>query len=343
MLTRVKTTIRNQLTNLLVKLLEQREVKTWFDKSRHIPNDLSNTLRNTELPYADVFYEKPIEQALQPVFITSRFRSGSTLLWNVFRKSGVCTAYYEPFNERKWFLSSSRGGFVDSTHRGVNDYWEEFSGLEHLAQYYQDDWINKHLLMTETHWDHNMNAYIDLMLAEAPMRPVLQFNRIDFRLPWLKKYYSSAKFVHLYRHPRDQWCSFLTDPKAMSADTIEATYEDNFYLDSWCDDLQTYFPFLNKEVTPHPYQRFYYLWKLSYMFGVKYSDISISYESLTRKPKETISTLFEALDMPLNNLEDLAGIISAPADGRWKKYANDNWFSAHEKLCELTLNRWFSK
>src|SRR5262245_36641455 len=38
-----------------------------------------------------------------PIVISARFRTGSTLLWNVFRHLPNCTAYYEPFNERRWF------------------------------------------------------------------------------------------------------------------------------------------------------------------------------------------------------------------------------------------------
>src|SRR5690606_37473813 len=59
------------------------------------------------------------------VFITSRFRSGSTLLWNVFRHLPDFTAYYEPFNERRWFDPTTRGESVDATHRNVSDYWRE--------------------------------------------------------------------------------------------------------------------------------------------------------------------------------------------------------------------------
>lgn len=63
-----------------------------------------------------------------PVFITARFRSGSTLLWNLFRHVPGCTAYYEPLNERRWFDPASRGDRVDKTHVGVEDYWREYKG-----------------------------------------------------------------------------------------------------------------------------------------------------------------------------------------------------------------------
>ena len=101
-------------------------------------------VRRTELatpewaagPYAtrDVVQQQPRgDFTSAPVFISARFRSGSTALWNVFRNTPDCTAFYEPFNERRFFDSSTRGEYVDSTHRGVNDYWREYeaiSGLE---------------------------------------------------------------------------------------------------------------------------------------------------------------------------------------------------------------------
>src|SRR5207248_10819426 len=37
------------------------------------------------------------------ILVTGRFRSGSTLLWNLFRHMKGFTAYYEPHNERRWF------------------------------------------------------------------------------------------------------------------------------------------------------------------------------------------------------------------------------------------------
>ena len=66
---------------------------------------------------------------------TERFRSGSTLLWNIFRNRKGKTAYYEPFNERRWFDPEARSSRVDATHRGVSDYWREYDGLGELAQH----------------------------------------------------------------------------------------------------------------------------------------------------------------------------------------------------------------
>jgi hypothetical protein len=61
------------------------------------------------------------------VFITGRFRTGSTLVWNLFRHVDQAVSYYEPLNERKWFDPSTRGDRLDPTHRDVDDYWREYT------------------------------------------------------------------------------------------------------------------------------------------------------------------------------------------------------------------------
>lgn len=272
------------------------------------------------------------------VFITSRFRSGSTVLWNIFRNIDSCTSFYEPFNERKWFDKSARGEHVDNTHLGVDDYASEYDELSCLAEFYQEDWINSSLFMDQQVWDPKMKSYICKMIEKSPGRPILQFNRIDFRLPWLKQNFPNAKFVHLYRHPRDQWCSFLTDKKLMNKNDVESTYQDAFYLDVWCDDLAKHFPFLDKRNTPHPYQRFYYLWKLSYLYGEKLSDISIGFEKLTQSPHDTLSKVFAELSIDSNCIDKAASVLAQPPLNKWKNYADDNWFEAHEIACEQHLD-----
>jgi hypothetical protein len=51
------------------------------------------------------------------VIISACFRSGSTLLWNLFRAMEGCTAYYKPFNERRWFDPAARGSHPEPATR----------------------------------------------------------------------------------------------------------------------------------------------------------------------------------------------------------------------------------
>ena len=124
--------------------------------------------------------------------------------------------------------------------------------------------------MDENTWDPDMKRYVDTLIERADGRPVLQFNRIDFRLPWFRRQYLNATCIHIFRHPRDQWCSTLQgDLNRFTKDTAMADFPacDHFYLGTWAEDLKYHFPFLDEKSNRHPYQVFYYIWKLSYLFG----------------------------------------------------------------------------
>jgi len=275
------------------------------------------------------------------VIMTGRFRSGSTLLWNLFRQAGGFTAYYEPLNERRWFDPTARGDRTDSTHRNVSDYWREYNGLETLSRFYREDWIRRDLLMDELAWDPDLRSYVDTLIDRAIGRPALQFNRIDFRLPWFRRHYPNATYIHIYRHPRDQWWSTLMgDVKLFTknAGFVDFPPFDRFYLGMWAQDLKYYFPFLEEGQNSHPYQIFYYIWKLSYLFGVKYCDYSIQFESLVADPDAEIANLFRVVGAKPVDLPALRGIVVAPPLGKWCEYAEAAWFENHESRCDEVLN-----
>lgn len=324
------------------KFLQQRSIEEKLVALIGDTGKANKNITNLQNPYFSHTLPDTISERDDIIFISSRFRSGSTLLWNLFRQTQQCTAYYEPFNERQWFNPDFRGENVDTSHRGVDDYWTEFNDMQDLEELYDEDWIRHRLLMDESSVNVNMKEYIEQLVKRAPMRPVLQFNRVDFRLPWIKHHFPNAKILHLYRNPRNQWLSFLTDEIKMNKDQVEDTYKDAFYLDVWCEDLYKHFPFLNKSVTPHPYQRFYYLWKLSYLYGQHYSNMSISFEDLTTDTFNTVSKMMDVVKLENVPIDKLCSVISAPNPQRWKEYADEQWFKEHEDICERNLNRMFS-
>jgi hypothetical protein len=291
-------------------------------------------------PYPDLGTPR---RALRPsdrsdvVIVTGRFRSGSTLLWNLFRQAGGFTAYYEPLNERRWFDPAARGDRTDPTHRNVSDYWHEYDGLEVLGRYYDERWIRRDLLMDADFWAPDLKRYVDILIDRAPGRPVLQFNRIDFRLPWFRRHYSKATFIHIFRHPRDQWCSTLMeDVDRFHRDATMGDFPafDKFYLRSWAEDLKYHFPFLDERRIVHPYCLHYFVWKLSYMFARKYCDLSVQFENLVQRPDEEISEIFRAVGVESVDRESLRRALAPPPLGRWRKYADESWFQAHEAHCE---------
>jgi hypothetical protein len=300
------------------------------------------------LPYAEL---GPSQLAKQPsqrsdvIIITARFRSGSTLLWNLFRHLEGITAYYEPFNERRWFDPQARGDIMDATHRNVGDnYWDEYNGLDILHQYYREEWINKNLFMDPAFWEPGMKRYVEILIEKAPGRPVLQFNRIDFRLPWFRQNFPAATIVHLYRHPREQWCSFLLDPTCFprTGRMDQFPPHDKFYLRWWAQDLKYHFPFLDEQTLEHPYQMFYYIWKLSYIFGVNFAHYSIAFEHLLADPQAHLEKLFCMLNIKDYNIDTLTSLVTEMPAIKWTYYADDAWFRRYETICETVLADFFS-
>lgn len=273
------------------------------------------------------------------VFITARFRTGSTLLWNIFRHIEGCVAYYEPLNERRWFDAASRDDRVDRTHRGVEDYWQEYEGLGDLASLYQESWVDRGLVMDEGAWDPALRAYFDRLIEHAaPGRCVLQCNRIDFRLPWIRRQFPGAKVVHLYRHPRDQWCSSLGKGGHVPRDVTMAAFEpfDVFYLERWARDLSRHFPMLADRGASSAYRVFYLIWRLSYVLGATHADHSVSFEDLVQSPRDTIGRLTEAVSLS-TDVDGLARLVSGAPVGAWRSFADDTWFRGHEAACEAVL------
>jgi hypothetical protein len=86
---------------------------------------------------------------------------------------------------------------------------------------------------------------------------------------------------------------------------------------------------------------FYLLWKLSYLFGVKYSDHSLSYESLLDEPAKQISHLCSRLNIENYDLDALQSLIAEPSRGKWKTYADEDWFRAQETWCETIMAEFF--
>ncbi|MEJ2756666.1 MAG: sulfotransferase, partial [Gammaproteobacteria bacterium] len=261
------------------------------------------------------------------VFITGRFRSGSTLLWNLFRHLPDFTAYYEPFNERQWFNALRRGQSVDVSHRGVSDSWREYEGLEVLSVHFDEMWGCRNLFMDANTYAPNMKRYIDVLIEKAAGRPVLQFNRLDFRLPWIRHHYPNAKIIHVRRNPRDQWVSTLWKNNRFLPNSPVNEFVDHFYLYGWRDDLVHHFPCLSEVYCKHPYEVFYLMWRLSEIFGKRYAHTTVNLEALTTEKDRVIEALFDVLNVQVSMPESGYAIIQDAGLGKWKAYAPSDWFN----------------
>jgi len=272
----------------------------------------------------------------KPIFITARFRSGSTLLWNIYRNASGAHAYYEPLHEQLPELISLDVA-PQSRHYFVDSYFTQYPEVESLKKFHSVE-FGIHRLLLENHDEHpDLQNYINYLISYAVNndRAVLQFNRVDFRLPWIKKNFTEAVLVHLYRNPRDQWLSTIQDYPGDIDNDMDG---DPYRITTWSRDLIKQFPFLSTPYIYHPYQRHYYLWKLSYLMGKNLSDYSIAYENILADPESSIQHLLELgqLDTRKNIEQCLKIIVKRPVNS-WKTYRDEKWFEEMEQECESQL------
>ncbi len=276
----------------------------------------------------------------EPVFVTARFRSGSTLLWNLFRNTPGVTAYYEPLHPTLQLPSSQRVAAVDPTHDFVDNYWSEYDRIPDLESWYTEPWDRHDLYLDALHWKPALAAYVRVLIRSAEGRPVLQFNRVDFRLAWLRHMFPAARLIHLFRHPRDQWLSALRSGANFGPhDPVQQfAAHDHYFLLPWVADLVSHFPVLDWSVVQHPYRMFYLLWKLSYLWGRNYCEVSFSYERLLESPRQTIGELYERLGFGQQHVARIASLVRSKPTGKWHSYADAAWFAGHERAAEDLLD-----
>ena len=215
------------------------------------------------------------------------------MLWNFFRSIPGVTAFYEPLHPD--LLQSIRfGAPVQERHYGVKAYFDEYRGLDRISQYYRPSLGLSRLYLRADEEHDELRDYIWFLLKSSESAKVCKFNRIDFRLPWIRRNFPEARIIHLHRNVRDQWKSSL---RQYAGDVKSDPDANPSALKIWSDALSGVFPFLSIRRIHHAYQRYYYLWKLSYLFGRAYSDFSFSYEEWITSPRESMKRMLHKLDL----------------------------------------------
>jgi hypothetical protein len=281
----------------------------------------------------------------KPVFITGRFRSGSTLLWNLFRNIPKCKAFYEPCHDLL-LTHIECNTPPQSSHVGVSSYWDEYRPMiDGLRNLHNIEFGFKNLYLEADDDFEEFEGYIRFLLGSCDnFQPVLQFNRVDFRLPWLRKKFPDAVIIHLYRNPRDQWYSMVHSlPQERWFDPgVNTDYD----LLVWSCSLAPVFPFLFGEHVKTSYHRHYLIWKLSKMAGMNNSDLSIDFDKeLIASPVGTIRKMLRVSGIDAD-IKRLCALVVKPETGMWGAVRDEGWFENAEAECddlleELSLTRYF--
>lgn len=245
----------------------------------------------------------------QIIFISGRFRSGTSLLWHLFEQLDGYCAWYEPLHTE--LLTNIDVVRPKSDHKGVQDYWESYRKKPDFKQYYQPIFGHDRLYLSADQSWPELKKYLDHLISlSAPSVPVLQFNRMDLRLGWLKHYYPEAMMVHIYRQPIPLWFS-CRKHLSMSGQRDES-HPDAYDLMQWSASLSELFPMLCPKSGRHSYYRHYFIYVLSRLMAQSYADYSFSLEQDVFESSHMLDKLSELCSLNTEQKNRLEKLIHVP-------------------------------
>ncbi|WP_395377333.1 sulfotransferase [Marinicella sp. W31] len=243
------------------------------------------------------------------IFISGRFRSGTSMLWHLFEQLDGYCAWYEPLHPE--LLAHIDSVKPKADHRGIQDYWRNYREKPAFREHYQPQFGFQYLYLPANQaWDE-LKAYLQhLIELSAPDVPVLQMNRVDLRLAWLSQHFPQATLLNISREPKALWYSSRKHLNAQSQ--TDESYVDAYDLMQWSASLSDDFPMLSPEPGRHGYYRHYMIYKLSRLMAESYADHQFSLERDVFESQRLLDKLGQICELDESQLEPLRGLIHKP-------------------------------
>lgn len=165
-----------------------------------------------------------------PIFLHSLFRSGSTYLFDKFRRADALYCYQEPCNESLIELDVNPDELVKSPdyhnhtlrHPALNaPYFFEFHCVHDRLRGLFKKSFSYDEYFTGPQLPEAQKKYFGTLIEVASKRPLLQFCRSAGRIEALKREFGGTH-IHLWREPRGQWWSYKVSDYFDA--TTQATY-----------------------------------------------------------------------------------------------------------------------
>jgi len=269
------------------------------------------------------------------IFITGRFCSGTTFLWNFFNCSENYCAYYEPLHPG--LLASIQYITPKKNHQSVDNYWQAYTSLTELEKFYCPTFGFERLAMQADESHDSLKSYINYLSQNGGNKQVaIKFNRVDFRLPWVKENFPHAKIIHIKRNPRDSWKSSRAH---LPLDAAKDMFQFNAYeLTQWVIALDEYFPFII-DTSTSSYHLHYFLAKLSEQFAHQNAHMTLNFEEdILKNFNGFIQKIFDTTGL---NKENVAGYANERVIPKSKQYSAEEitWLENVEKECDEILGK----
>lgn len=286
---------------------------------------------------------------LNPIFIHSLFRSGSTWLFERFRKSSAgYWCYQEPYHESLIALNTNPDElllFSESTARELRHpkmkafYFHEFYAIKEELKGYFDKKIS-----FDGFFDPKvctaLYPYTEAIINKAKSRPVLQCCRSFGRFSYLKTTFPGTHIM-LWRDPVSQWLSYqinnyfdITSLSILNAINppeiirllrseigLREVRCENYY-DEFCILLK--FPINSKQ----RYQVFFALWLYHMIHNFPLCDMDINVDKLTHDPDYAEYKKNELNDLDIPDVDITSCMMPVTVQGK----NDEHYFTEIENL-----------
>lgn len=154
-----------------------------------------------------------------PIFVHSLFRSGSTFLFGVFRRSTEgYWCYQEPLNEHLRHVADAperlleihwrAGSLLRHPNLDKPYFWEFYQVRDAIATLFRKEFSYDGFFMTrEDPSFRDLMVYLQALIDNANGRPFFQCCRTTGRVAALRDTFDGTQ-IHLWRNPHDQWWSY---------------------------------------------------------------------------------------------------------------------------------------
>ena len=238
-----------------------------------------------------------------PVFIHSLWRSGSTYLFSVFRRSNESYwNYQEPLNEAALYAKNNPEGLLSiSTTETMRLLRHPLLASPYFLELYEiwEHWrviISKPIIYDE-YFDNigsdQLIKYLSALITHAKGRPIIHECRTACRIKAIKRRLGGFH-LYLWRNPWDQWLSYkilnyfdITSQLILNApihpEAITRLKKEIGFTEFHHDDISLEFSHFNSKrlSAGKSYLIFYLLWCLGLLEAMANADLLVNIDALS--------------------------------------------------------------
>jgi hypothetical protein len=249
--------------------------------------------------------------ALKGVIATGFFRTGSTFFFSCLRQVAEFRCYYEPYHPELLEFVEALGEPSAGPDRELlghsigDDYFAEFKGVDLTSLkkvYAMERRVTNQPVLHQgsSHKDlYNYIHFLQKFASEHGQISVLQANRLNFSMPWLKQNFPDYLLILITRKPQSVFASLkslaLKEGRVLRADDVGSDYWN--VKEAFENIVKCHGIFKRDFVDFGYYQKLFFLLKFSERVMAENADLVLSYEHFLEKPEPIFDNLAKAFNI----------------------------------------------